>query len=235
MRRYHWIQHVSFEGPAAIKTWMDQQKVKVTRTAFYSEEERDQRLPDPDLIDGLVILGGPMGVLDDLEYDWLSEEKDFIRAYLAREKPVLGICLGAQLMADALGAFVLPGVDAEIGFHPVQTLRDAESSLISQMPENLSPFHWHRDVFEIPEDCKLLQKSAACPHQAFQLGDHALGLQYHLEATEMWVENLMRNGAKDLASGGPHVQSPEAIRASFASLPGLNQELFRILDRLFHV
>jgi len=112
----HYLQHVSFEGLGTIQSWADRNAHSVSVTRFYENEH----LPSPECVDMLVIMGGPMGIYDYTEYPWLHEEKEFIRQAIAAGKPVLGVCLGAQLIADVCGARVFPGKQKEIGWFPLK-------------------------------------------------------------------------------------------------------------------
>jgi GMP synthase-like glutamine amidotransferase len=146
----HYFQHVSFEGPGYITTWLTEQGHNITATLFF---ERQYRLPDLSEIDALIVMGGPMSVYDDHLYPWLQEEKAFIEDAIEAGKKVLGICLGAQLAALCLGTFVPTALQKEIGWYPVQPAPEAVkiapgiSALLAEQPV---VFHWHGDKFDIP-------------------------------------------------------------------------------------
>lgn len=189
--RIHYFQHVPFEGLGCIEDWALGQGHQLSYTRFYE----GRQLPPLDEIDWLIVMGGPMGIYDEAIYPWLSGEKEFIRQAIAANKVVLGICLGAQLLADALGANVKPGKNKEIGWFPVQKTAEGKvSKLLDDMPDQLVVFHWHGDQFEIPANGLRLAESEACPNQILQYGDRVIGLQFHFEATEqtiriMWGKN----------------------------------------------
>ena len=133
--------------------------------------------------DWLIILGGPMNIYEEDKYPWLSKEKEFIHQAIASDKIVLGICLGAQLMADVLGGKVQRNVHREIGWFPVKLMPESKASRIFRvLPEEFMALHWHGDTFELPPGAVHTAESQACKNQAFELGK-AIGLQFHLESS----------------------------------------------------
>ena len=189
-----------------MESWFVSQGWAVSRTRLFANE----RLPDPKDFDWLVIMGGPMGVYDDGRYPWLVKEKRFIEAALGRNIPVLGICLGAQLLADVLGARVSRNEYKEVGWFPVSlTDLGRQSRLISGFPDQFTAFHWHGDVFHTPEGADSLAISEACANQIFAC-DKILGLQFHLETLPTNAMDLCIHCKDELASA-PFVQPAEAI------------------------
>lgn len=201
--RAHYFQHVPFEGLGAIESWLRVRGWEIGCTRFYAGELP----PSPDAIDFLIVMGGPMSVNDEARHPWLVEEKRFIAEALRAGRPVLGVCLGAQLMASVLGARVTPQRDREIGWLPLEGVaaRDA-----FPFPEATTVFHWHGETFDLPEGGKLLARSEACAHQAFQWGQRAVGLQFHMETTPVTAYALCEHCADELTPG-PYVQSAEVI------------------------
>ena len=151
-------------------------------------------VPDePAAYAGIIVMGGPMGVYDDATYPFLREELALLDRALRNETPVLGICLGSQLLAAALGATVGPGRGKEIGWHLVEpTEAGAQSGLTRRDDAGFVAFHWHGDIFECPPGARNLATSVMTPCQAFSFGEHTYGLLFHMEITrEMigeWVE-----------------------------------------------
>ena len=171
------LQHVPFEGPAALEPRLRRAGFQIETTRFFDRPV----LPDPAAVDFLVALGGPMSVNDESALPWLAAEKDFIRRYLATGQPFLGVCLGAQLLASALGARVFPNRVKEIGWLPVAGIAHGNPAAF-RFPETANVFHWHGETFDLPPGAEPLARSGACANQAFQIGA-AVGLQFHLETT----------------------------------------------------
>jgi GMP synthase-like glutamine amidotransferase len=219
--RIHFIQHVPFEPPGFLLEWAKGRGADISFTHFYLP---DATLPDT-LPDMLVVMGGPMGVYDALP--WLADEKAYIHRAVDAGKKVLGICLGAQLIAHVLGAKVYPHTEKEIGWWPVNLTNEGEEhSLISHFPEVLTVLHWHGDTFDLPENTTLLATSAACRHQAFiNNKGNAIGLQFHLEADEQMVEGFTHHDKEALSAGGKWVQTADEILSVNADTLVLNRRL----------
>ncbi len=190
--RFHVLQHVPFEGLGSILPWLRAVKATVTYTRFLQFES----LPDLRDIEAVVVLGGPMSVNDEANYPWLRDEKQFVREALLLERPVLGICLGAQLMASALGARVYAAAEKEIGWHSIQACPGDPD--VFPFPASVKVFHWHGETFDLPVGARHLARSEGCHHQAFQVGPRALALQFHLETTAESVDTLLANCRHDL-------------------------------------
>lgn len=203
--RAHFLQHVSFEGLGAINSWLERVGAIVTCTKFFEA----MSLPDPRAIDLLVVVGGPMSVNDETMYPWLVDEKAYLRKVIERGTPVLGVCLGAQLIANAMGARVYPNGEKEIGWFPIHSL-PAISQASFRFPRTHMVFHWHGQTFDLPAGAVLLARSAACEHQAFQLGERTIGIQFHLETTSESVRELVAHCPEDLTPAR-YVQSQEEI------------------------
>ncbi len=147
---------------------------------------------DPTSYDGIVILGGPMGVYEKDRYPHLQTEIEAIRLAVDQEKPVLGICLGAQLIAAALGAKVDPHPQREVGWCDLEITSAAKNDpVLGQLKESEKIFQWHQDSFELPPGAELLATSSICPNQAFRLGDRTYGFQFHLEVDEAVIERWL--------------------------------------------
>lgn len=225
--RVHYLQHVPFEAPAYMETWLQEQGHKVSATRFY---EAGYRLPAMDELDALVIMGGPMGVYDEPLYDWLADEKTFIKSCLNAGKKVLGICLGAQLMAVCLGARVQAAPSKEIGWLPVHPAGDCRKIAWFYELFKTGPivFHWHGDRFDIPEGAIDLLCSAANSNQAFYYNQDVIGLQFHLEVTGSSVDALLQEAAADLEKAAA-VQSAAEIEAGKAWIAGCNDKMAAVL------
>ena len=188
----HILQHVPFEGPAYIGQWLMARGAQISHTRFWESTA----LPDPATVDLLVVMGGPMSVNDEAEFAWLGAEKRFIAEVVALGRPVLGICLGAQLIASAYGARVFRNTKKEIGWFDVHACTGTEDAF--DFPPTTTVLHWHGETFELPPGARLLATSTACRHQAFQLGERTIGLQFHLEMTAESLRAIIDNCRAEL-------------------------------------
>ncbi len=226
--RLHYLQHVPFEGLGRIHSWAEAAGAALTATHLY----REPSLPEMRAFDLLVIMGGPMSTGDTDRYPWLVREKQFIRQAVAAGKAVLGICLGAQLIADALGARVYPNDYREIGWFDIEREPAAAGHAIGDcLPSRIKVFHWHGDTFDLPAEALPLARSAACRHQGFVVGDRVVGLQFHLETTPESLQALIENAGDDLKPG-PYVQSPDIMRRASDGFGPNHDVLESLLGRL---
>ncbi len=224
----HYLQHVPFEGPGCIETWAEAAGFRITASRMYT----DDRLPSMEHFDWLVVMGGPMNIYEDIKYPWLKNEKAFIGRAIKNKKVVLGICLGAQLIADVLGAPVKPNRYKEIGWHPVYKIENSSPSpLASVFPDTFDALHWHGDTFDLPDGALHLARSEACEHQAFVYRDHVVALQFHLETTGKSLQSLIIHCKQDI-DDGLFVQSPESMMAISQRFKQVNQVMNRLLDGL---
>jgi GMP synthase-like glutamine amidotransferase len=222
--RIHYLQQVPFEEPVNIATWAHARSHSLTGTALFEGEA----LPSPDAFDALVLMGGPMSVHDEAQYPWLIAEKKLVEQSIKSTKPVLGVCLGAQLLADVLGAKVYRNKHKEIGWFALRHVR--EESVAAGFPRTFTAFHWHGETFDLPAGAVHLAESDGCVNQAFEFGNRALALQFHLEVTRQSVEGLALNCAADITSG-LYVQSQEQMLAAADAFAAIQPLLFQVLDR----
>lgn len=224
----HLFQHVSYEGLGSMEEWILQNGHTLTATQFYGIH----KIPSVHEIDGLIIMGGPMSVQDEKEYPWLRQEKEFIHQAIMTNKLVIGVCLGAQLIADVLGAKVYPNREKEIGWFPVRFTEHAKRiPPFRSLNPDLTVFHWHGDTFDLPAGSVHLASSTACKHQAFLYKEKILGLQFHLETTENALSKMLLHGKGELGPG-KFIQSEEEILARQAVIRDNKKLLFSILDRM---
>lgn len=227
--RIHYFQHEPYEGPGCIQDWAGKEKHSLSCTRFY----RAEPLPVLDQLDMLIIMGGSMGIYDENQYPWLVNEKQFIKEAIAADKPVMGICLGAQLLAGVLGAKVNRAKFKEIGWFPIRKTEAGKASVIfHSMPDTLTVFHWHGDQFDIPHGCLSLAESDACPNQLFQFGDRVIGLQFHFEATPASVSRMLEDAEEEWKEGDPYVQTKSAIMNGLYHADQGNEIMFSLLDKL---
>jgi len=188
------LQHVPFEGPGSIASWLSERDASFSTVHLYTGE----LLPDLDSFDLLIIMGGPMSVNDESDYPWLSAEKDFIHNAIKHGKSVLGVCLGAQLIASALGAEIRRNPVKEIGWYPIEGIPSSRSTGCFAFPTAAMVFHWHGETFALPDGSVQLARSKACEQQAFQYGRRTLGLQFHLEMTPTAVQSMLSHAGSEL-------------------------------------
>lgn len=225
--RIRCLRHVPFEDAGAIEEWAVHRGFPLCYTCL----DENEGLPQPDSFDLLVVLGGPMNVYEEKTYSWLAEEKTFLRCAIQTGKKMLGICLGAQLLADVLGGKVSANPFKEIGWHPVSLSRTAEQSpfLLRVFPKRFSAFQWHGDTFHIPPGGLHWAESSACRNQAFQYGRNVIGIQFHLEYTRKSIEKMLYYCSDEIVDS-PFIQKPDIIRKGYESIPQMNAMLFRFLD-----
>lgn len=213
------LQHVPFEGPGAFAASLAKRGVMLEHCLVPKAG-----LPN-DAGDLLIVMGGPMSVND--PDPWIAEETAFIRSALLAGQPVVGVCLGSQFMAKALGAPVRSGKALEIGMTPVRlTDEGTRDPVFGSCPAIFDVFEWHGEVFDLPNDCVPLAGSDIAPLQAFRYGVHAYGILFHLEMEQAGIDSLCRECAPDLTKARLTAQG---IRAD--ALPHLPQ-LHHVADRL---
>jgi GMP synthase (glutamine-hydrolysing) len=162
--------------------------------------------------DLLVVLGGPIGVYETDLYPFLLDEISALRARLDERRPTLGICLGAQLIAAALGACVAPGPAKEIGYAPIDLTEAGKRSILAPF-DGVDVLHWHGDNLDLPPGAERLAFTTHCPTQAFSIGAHVLGLQFHIETKPQALESWLIGHAVELSNAGI---SPSSLRAQAA-------------------
>jgi GMP synthase-like glutamine amidotransferase len=218
--RVHVLKHVASEGVGSMKEWFLNKGDVITTTRV----DLHQSLPDINEIDWLIIMGGPMSVYEEEEFSWLKPEKQFIRQVIENNKHVLGICLGGQLIASAMGAKVYANNQQEIGWFPINKTND----IASWLPSELNLLCWHGDCFELPQAAVSFATSEITRHQGFCLGPRIWALQFHIEAQEGTTEVFYRVTGLSLPQGN-FVQSLEAL-SSTGHLATSKETVFELLD-----
>jgi len=240
------FQHEEFEGPGSIADWAHSRGHEIKVRHLYlqnadglavDKEARDQNrlaqnpLPKTDDYDWLIVMGGSMGVHDEAKLPWLKSEKAHLKLALDADKPILGICLGAQLLADVLGASVTKNRSVEIGWFPVTVAEKAKQTWLGEiLPNVFTPFHWHGDTFAIPEEAVALGHSDACANQGFLWKGKVLGLQFHPEVTPFSLESLIKNCGNELVPG-KFVQDEKALQAGLPNAIAVNKLMDQICER----
>lgn len=225
--KLHCLAHVPFEDAANIGLWAQDRGHTLAYTRFF----RGDPLPAVDSFDMLAIMGGLMNIYEHNAYPWLVTEKAFIKQAIDAGKKVIGICLGAQLIADCLGGEITRNPQKEIGWHRIDlTETGQKTSLFSGLPRRMDVFQWHGDTFSIPPEAIHLASNPVCANQAFLYRNHVLGLQFHLEYSRESIEKMLTHCADELVEA-PYINDPEAIRAGCDKIPQTTEWLYTIMDR----
>ncbi len=179
----------------------------------------------------LIVMGGPMSVNDTAALPWLAPEIALVRDAIDAGKLVFGVCLGAQMIAKAMGGRVYPGVEKEIGWFPVRRVAAAGETLFDSLPEHFTAFHWHGETFDLPPGAVRLAETEVTRNQAFQIGNRVLGLQFHIEATPESVAAMVENCGHEIGAGRFQAKPP-AILDGASACAELRPLLDAMLDRL---
>jgi len=211
------LQHASSTPPGTLVEWLTARGYQPDVRQLYLGDTP----PDARELDWLIVLGGSMNVDEVDKYSWLLGEKDLIRKALELNKTCLGLCLGGQLIAQALGAAVRPNAHWEAGWHDVALVAN---------DERLRVFQWHQDTFELPAGARRIATSDATSNQAFTFGRHVLAVQFHPEASAEWIRECAHD--RDQPPAGRYTQRPEEVMAGLSALPKLTAWFFARLDEL---
>jgi len=226
--RIHYLQHVPFEDLANVDLWINEREYSLSGTQMFLGQE----LPSMSDFDWLIILGGPMNIYEENKYPWLVKEKKFIKKAIVHKKTVLGICLGAQLLADVLGGRVYRNPYKEIGWYPVSLTTDAKNSTIfSSLPQTFTAFHWHGDAFEVPPGAIRTVESEGCPNQAFAYDGRVIGVQFHLESSEGSIKKLVSNCEEEIVQG-KYIQTAGEMLSNHAAILELHKLLNPFLSQI---
>ncbi|GAB4187863.1 MAG: GMP synthase [Simkaniaceae bacterium] len=220
------IQHAPFEKLGVIKKWALEKKFELIIKQPFAGEILDEDFD----FDMLIILGGPQSILQKEEYPYLEEEKNFIQKTAMRDKKILGICLGAQLISEAFGASSEKSPNKEIGVFPVHLNETGRGDpLFQNFPDSFDSFHWHNDMMGIPSGAEVLAESSGCPRQIVKFADDIYGLQCHFEMTRENVLELMENCGEEYSQAkGDWIQFPEDVFAS--DFETMNTRMHFLLD-----
>jgi len=218
------VQHEELEGPGTLVEALAGRELRLVRT--FAGDAVPQTLAE----DALVVLGGGMGVYDRHRLPHLGEEIALCAAAMSLEKPVLGICLGSQLLAAALGAAVGKAPRKEIGWHEVRLFPEARGdALFETLPRTFPAFHWHGDAFTLPGGAVPLAATALTPLQAFRMGLRAWGIQFHLETDGVVLEAMLSGGAAELREAG--VDAGRIRARAREELPRLRERALAVFRR----
>lgn len=225
------VRHVAFEDLGLLAPLVAERGFSVRYLEAGVEPITDEALIAPDLV---VVLGGPIGVYEEDAYPFLVPETAAVKARLEADKPTLGVCLGAQLMAKALGAEVKPGPAKEIGYAPLTVTPEGEAAGLGPFAET-PVLHWHGDAFALPAGASRLAYTAVCPNQAFSIGPKILGLQFHIEVDPARLETWLIGHTMELSKAGI---DPRTLREQARTIGRTTAEkgratLARFLDGVF--
>lgn len=227
--RVHSLQHVPFEGIGSMADDFAARQFPVTTTHWY----RGDKAPALHSFDALIVMGGPMGIYDEAIYPWLADEKKLIKEAIDSGKIVLGICLGAQLVADVLGGPVTRNLHKEIGWLPLQipanTASHPVAKILARYPD---VFHWHGDTFAIPPTALHLARSEACANQAYVVNDRVYGFQFHLETTPESAAALIEHCADDI-DGSPYTQTAQTMLGNAERFTAINRAMSEVIAHIF--
>ncbi|MHC1757738.1 MAG: type 1 glutamine amidotransferase [Methanosarcina sp.] len=226
--KIHVLQHSALNTLGTIEEYARTKSHPLESTRFY----KITNPPSLDSFDLLIIMGGPMGIYDYEENPWLRDEKAFIKQTVEAGKPLLGICLGAQLLADLLGARVYENGHREMGWFPIKAVRTEENKpeFLKGLPEEITVFHWHFRTFDLPEGAVHLYESEGCRNQAFIYDNRVLALQFHPEVHKERVKSMIGRFGSEMGSG-PFIQKKEEMPGQEEYLAGTKEFMFMVLDK----
>lgn len=227
--RIHYLQHVPFEDIGSMRNDFETKGFSLSSTHWY----RGDQAPSVDSFDALVVMGGPMGIYDEEGYPWLIQEKKLIKESVAAGKTLLGICLGAQLIANVLGGKVTRNPHREIGWFPLEILSTAANNpvaaLLARHPE---VFHWHGDTFALPGNALWIARSEGCEHQAYCVDNRIWGFQFHLETTPASAQALIAHCSEDI-DGSRYTQTAEEMLRDAQRFALINRTMSDVLNVIF--
>lgn len=227
--RIHSLQHVPFEDIGSMTSDFRTRGYSLSTTHWY----RGDAAPAVNDFDALVVMGGPMGIYDEAIHPWLADEKILIKEAITAGKIVLGICLGAQLIADVLGGKVTRNPHKEIGWLPISINPAAATHPIAQVFARYpNVFHWHGDTFALPPGAMHLASSEGCANQAYVFQDKVYGFQFHLETTPASARALIEHCAEDI-DGSRYTQPAQTILANDEKFAQINRAMSEVIAVIF--
>jgi GMP synthase-like glutamine amidotransferase len=227
--RIHYMQHIEIENLGIIESWAKRRHHYLSKSLLYKKEF----YPKMEMFDFLIVMGGPMNIYEHDKYPFLVKEKEFIKKAIENNKIVLGICLGAQLIADVLGNKVYKGQHKEIGWFPVILSEEAKKSpILNGFPDTILPLHWHGDTFDIPENAMKIGESKACKNQGFiAKNNRVVALQFHLEPTEDNIANFLKNFGEELVES-EFIQNAQEIEFKEKYIKQANDLIIKLLNNI---
>lgn len=216
------LKHIQFEEPGFFLNVFREYGFDIDFCNLYEGDDPDKGKPDV-----ILVMGGPMNIHDEESNPWLKIEKEYILSCINEKKVVIGVCLGAQLIASVLGAEVYKNKTSEIGWFPVKKEADGK---LAFLPDFATVLHWHGDTFQLPAGASRIYSSDATENQAFMYEKHVIGLQFHLEMTPEIVKSLAEE-SEDHPNGSEYVMTTEKMIELYPRYKYSNQKM---LESLVH-
>ena len=213
--KVHYFQHIAGEGFGSCYQFLKQHHAKISATEFFAlpvdRSLEIEALPQVEDVDLLIIMGGEMSVNDEVNFRWLKIEKRWLRRYLSMGKPAIGLCLGGQLIANALGAAVSRSEKQELGWTGVRKVNYVPAECF-ELPAEFNVMQWHSETFEIPKGAIHLAENDVCRNQMYQIGKNVLGFQFHPEITPETLNLFLENEEELDHFPGQHVQTQQQLK-----------------------
>ena len=215
--KVHYFQHIAGEGFGSCYSYLKEMNAQISATEFFAlpvDRPLDiEALPHVEDVDLLIIMGGTMSVNDEANYPWLKIEKRWLRRYLSLGKPAIGLCLGGQLIANALGAAVGKNTVQELGWSTIRKIKFTPHDCF-QLPDQFNVMQWHSETFEIPKGAVHLAENEVCRNQMYQIGKNVLGFQFHPEMTPETLALFLDDDGELALYKGEYVQSSKELKKS---------------------
>ncbi len=225
------LQHIEIETPGLFELLLKERGIEIDFIHGYRGDAYPESIES---YSGFIVMGGPMGVYEESAYPFLKAEKFYLEKVLQTEKPVLGVCLGSQLLASVLGAEVKKGLQKEIGWYEVALTEEGKQDpLLKEAPTQFTPLHWHGDVFDLPKGAVSLASSQLTQHQAFRYRKNVYGFLFHMEVTEIMLPIWIDRFAEELKEA--HLNGPQILRQAQDLMPKVHSMAQPLFSNWFNL